>query len=59
MDGDDAVIGDEANPLEVVPEVVMRQFSESLAHEFWPSLPSLPSLLFSSSSSRLSVHHGR
>ena len=28
----DIVVPEEANPLEVVPEDVMRQFSKSLAH---------------------------
>ena len=28
----DIVVAEEANPLEVAPEDVMRQFSESLAH---------------------------
>ena len=32
MDGEDAVVGDEANPLEVAPEGVMSQFAESLAN---------------------------
>ena len=30
--GQDIVVAEEANPLEVAPEDVMRQFSESLAH---------------------------
>ena len=32
MDGDDAVVGDEANPLEVAQDGVMSQFAESLAN---------------------------
>ena len=36
----DIVVPEEANPLEVVPEVVIRQFSESLAHNVQPLLGS-------------------
>ena len=32
MDGEDAVVGDEANPLEVAQDGVMSQFAESLAN---------------------------
>ena len=32
MDGQDTVVGDEANPLEVAPEGVMSQFAESLTN---------------------------
>ena len=32
MDGQDTVVEDEANPLEVAPEGVMSQFAESLTN---------------------------
>ena len=32
VSGQDIVVAEEANPFEVAPEGVLRQFSESLAH---------------------------